>query len=183
MCLVVKQSAFFSRAFLISKLLSAHRISGGYQDSSVHEQTHRSDQVLAGVHHYLIDSSNVSLDFEVSLCSDFSELAEHVETRDADIIEHQPSVIVAISSQLGSNVAYSDSRHRFASFSISDLDHENLNSDRVSIEDKVSEYCRIVSPPAHTSRPVLSGGQGWRVNYEAISSLVKSSGSFKASHI
>jgi hypothetical protein len=108
---------------------------------------------------------------------------QHLVSGDTNLVEDQPSVVLAMISELGANVTAFDAWHPLVVLKRSDLDNEGSNTVIVVVNEKSCHYEGVRAVPAHVSWPELGGSNRWRVNHELVSFGVKSSCGLQLSHV
>ena len=110
MCLVVEQCSLLIRAVLVAELFPAHRVARRDETSPLKRETHDIRSLLTRVNHYLVNEHGVTLLYELAFAGHLLEPIEHVDSRDAHILENAIAVVIVCLTEFGSNIADLDSR-------------------------------------------------------------------------
>ena len=156
MRLIVKNLSFFLAARYGAKLSSTDRIPHSELQRPHQGRTSCRDDLLSDCNHYLIQGSEITSNFKVTLPIDSGQSTKHVFSRNPDMVEHQPAVVHAIIAKLGPQIPNFYSFHWNVCLQVSYLYHEWLHSEIVFINDKSCKYnCMICNDP-QAARPKLS---------------------------
>lgn len=156
MRLVVKNLAFVFAARDGAELSSADSIPHSELQGPHQRRTSCRDNLLSDCNHYLIQSSEVTSDFKVTLPINSCQSTEHVCSRNPDMVKDQPTVIHAVIAKLSAEIPNFDSLQWNMGLQVPDLYHKWLHSKIVFINDQSCKYNCVVCNNAHAPRPHLS---------------------------
>ena len=137
------------------ELTPADRVSCANDKSLTYFLTGSGDNLVTNFNHGLVNRLGVSSHFEGAILVDEGKACEHVGSGDANLIKHEPAVVLGVVSKLGADVANLDTLEGKVSLQISDWDQEALDTVVVLTNFTLSEDGRMISPQAQASRPVL----------------------------
>jgi hypothetical protein len=168
--LVVDNFALNLRALDCLELTTTNCVPGSNDKSLTGLDASASNNLVANFDHSLVNGFRISSKLKTTVLSDVRETIEHVGPRDADLVKHQPSIVLRVVAKLGSNITNLNALEWQVSVHIPDGNEEALNAEIVFSDFALSEDGRMISPQAQAARPVLGAGDSGRVNDKFVSS-------------
>mmetsp|Transcript_3412 Transcript_3412/g.2385 ORF Transcript_3412/g.2385 Transcript_3412/m.2385 type:complete len:403 (-) Transcript_3412:294-1502(-) len=182
MRLVVEQLALHLLLRQIRKLPPHHRIPSCDGEALREVLVGLVDHAQTNANHYGVQDSQVPLHAERSLPVHLHESHEQHSARDADVVECNVSIFLAVISKLRSNVSSLSSWQHLVSFYISHWDQERLHPKLLSLDDELRKHHRMRGMVPQLPRPELGGGDGGAVDDEFVGVGVEGGGSLQALH-
>ena len=158
--LIIQNFTFHSRALNRLELATTSSIPRPNDQGLLDFQTCSRNNLVANFDHGLVDCFWVSAEFEATILVNKWKSVEHVGPGDADLIKHQPPIILGVVTLLGANITHFDSFKGQMCLHVSNWDEETLDTEVIFTDFALSKHSSMISPKTQTTRPVLSTSHG-----------------------